>query len=88
MGREFLKIPNSVFLILINRLLHHLDANRFPSIPNCTAVGSRVISEVLHRTSPRYHFASSMVLQLIYILFYSFHSLEYIFRASSLSECQ
>lgn len=43
------------------RMLHQLDSTRFPAIPNCTTVGSPIISTVLKTVCPRYHFAGSMV---------------------------
>ena len=42
-------------------MLHHLDSTRFPTIPDCTTVGSPIISSVLKTVCPRYHFAGSLV---------------------------
>ncbi|KNB43884.1 hypothetical protein JH06_2165 [Blastocystis sp. subtype 4] len=41
-------------------MLHHLDSTRFPTIPDCTTVGSPIISSVLKTVCPRYHFAGSL----------------------------
>lgn len=46
---------------LMYRMLHFVNPTQYPSIPNCTTVGSSIISEVLKAVKPRYHFAASMV---------------------------
>lgn len=45
----------------MHRMLHFVNPSQYPSIPNCTAVGSSIISDVLKTVKPRYHFAASMV---------------------------
>lgn len=45
----------------MHRMLHFVNPSQYPSIPNCTAVGSSIISDVLKAVKPRYHFAASMV---------------------------
>lgn len=63
------------------RMLHHLDSTRFPTIPDCTTVGSPIISSVLKTVCPRYHFAGSLVqVELLNDL------LEHLLRASTISK--
>lgn len=50
-----------IFFLLYSRMLRYIDPSKYPAIPNCVSVGSPVISEVLTRCQPRYHFAGSMV---------------------------
>ena len=42
-------------------MLRFINSTQYPTIPNCTSVGSPVVSEVLKTVKPRYHFAASMV---------------------------
>ena len=47
-------------------MLRYIDSSKYPSIPNCTSIGSPILSEILSKCQPRYHFAGSMVSHTIH----------------------